>query len=612
MTAASRNLRTLPLLALLSLSACDPEPAPQPSPVDGPTASLKGQLTLEPDTQLNGPVRLALAWYPTLLAEDTGTLTRPTGIVTEDLAFTGSFPTSYTFDVRNPPPADALVELGEGMKGKGAVGILLAYNDGNGNGTLDTIPADGAPVDHVLGASLAWTRPPAFMVVYLDSAQAPATGLKQGFNLVRINDNLTSAVVPLDTSIPLSLHDDPMLDAFVCEAAWDGDPEQVPCGLPGHEDPVDAELSLTGEAVFHGNAADVSLDVRRDDVPVGDAQVTVGDAVATYDAESGHYTLHLDDASAVVESGLMTLVARQGDGVVGRTVVVPSDFQVTHPTVPMSYSPGAKVLAAWSKSQGASHYKVKVFAGEKVLGADLTTDPRLELHTDAYQGPAVLHIEAVDITEGLAMRRVREVPISFTACDSVTEGSGLTVDGYFLQYARDIFGGDESSEVYADVKDDGVSVTDAKVLLSGWNVPYLREVGGYSNGFFTIGGGEGLGDAVELRVMRQDEVLCRTLTLPGDFTVHLEGARSRPTGSSLSMSWTRAEGAAQYELWAGKTFYEPLYSASTNELGYTFDRIDYVGELSMRISAVAHPAHNDTLGWMDVKRARLGAAQFTE
>ncbi|QSQ26781.1 hypothetical protein JY651_18465 [Pyxidicoccus parkwayensis] len=614
MTTARRSFRSFSLLALLSLSACDSKPEDtDPPPSNGPAATLRGQLTMEPDTELNGPVRLALAWYPTLLAGDTGTLMQPTGIVTEDLAFSGGFPASYTFDVRTPPPADALVELGEGMKGKGAAGILLAYNDGNGNGTLDTIPADGAPVDHVLGASLAWTRPPAFMVIYLDSAQAPATGLKQGFNLMRINSNLSSELVPLDTSIPLSLHDDPMLDAFVCEAAWDGNTEQVPCGLPGHEAPDEDTLELFADAVFKGNAADFSLAVSQDGASVKDAQVTVGDLVAAYDAERGRYILHLDEASTVVESGLVTLVARRGDAAVGRTVVVPSDFQVTWPTVPMSYSPGAPMQVAWTKSQGATRYSVRVIAGEGyALASTGTQKTSLSVTPEAYEGTATLRIEAINVNDRLMMRRVREVPLSFTACDTVTPGSGLTVEGYFMQLAPDFLGGEESSEVHADVKDDGVSVTDAKVLLSGWDVPYVREVGAFHNGFYTLGGGTGLGDTVELRVMRQGEVLCRTLTLPGDFALHLDAPVRRPTGSSWSMDWTRAQGAVQYELWLGKSFNEPVYSASTNELEYTFENIDFVGELDLRFSAVAHPAHNDTLGWMDVKRTRIGSATFTQ
>lgn len=613
MTAASRSSRSLLLAALFSLSACEPTPEPgpppRPPPAKGPEARLQGQFTLTPGTKLDGPVGLALAWYPALLTGDSGTLSKPASIVTDSVPYSGGFPAAWLFDVKRAPPAEALVQLGDGMVGKGAVGILLAFSDGNGNGRLDTIPADGTPVDHVLGASLEWTRPPAFMVVYLDSAQAPSTGLQQGFNLMRISDNLSSQVVPLSTRIPLALHEDPLLDAFVCEAAWDDTAERAPCGLSGDVEPDEAVLSLHGGVALHGNQLDVTLDVRRDEVSVADAEVKVGDRVATYDAERGRYTLHLDDASAVAEGGFVSLEARRGDLLVGRTVLIPSEFQVTWPTVPVSYSPGAEVQVAWTQSQGASDYSVRVLGKDEVLASDITRRQSLRLATEPYEGTAVVRVEAVDSNDGVVARRVREVPISFSTCDTVTPGSGLTVEGFYAQHPADMPGW-ESGEVRAEVKDEGEFVTDARVMLGEWDVPYVKEVGAFSNGFISTG--EGLGDTVELRVMRQGEVLCRTLTVPGDFSLSLEGPPSRPSGSPLSVSWTRAERAVQYELWLGEGLEAPLYSASTNELEYTFEQVDYVGELSLRFSAISHPAHNDTLGWMDVKRTRRSGATFTE
>ncbi|MBZ4416836.1 hypothetical protein [Myxococcus sp. RHSTA-1-4] len=613
MFAAPRRSRSALLLSLFTLSACGggntpPPPTTNPPPAEKPLATLQGQLAPTPGTEVTRPVRLALAWYPGLLTEGPGPVSNPLGIVTEDVAYPGGFPASYTFDVTSPPPAEALVQLGDGMRGRGSVGILLAYDDRNGNTTLDTIPADGTPVDRVLGASLAWTRPPAFMVVYLDSAQAPATGLKQGFNLVRITDNLTSQVVPLTTPIPLSLHDDPMLDAFVCEAAWDDTVEQAPCGL-GDEEPVEGLLTLGGELVVNGTRADVSLEVRRDGESVKAAQVTVGDEVATYDATLERYTLHLEDTSGTLGSGLVTVMAKVGEAEVARTVVVPGDFQVTWPTLPMSYSPGASVRVAWTLARGASDYTASVVAGDQVLASDETQGRWLELSPLAYGGDATVRVVASEESDGLVVRRVRELPISFTSCDSVTEGSELTVEGEFEQYAWDILQ-QEASSVRVEVKDGGIAVTDAKVMLSGWDVPYLNEQGAYSNGFYSLGPPV-FGDTVELRVMREGEVLCRTLTLPGDFDLTLHGEAERPTGSPLAVSWTRAPGAVRYDLLLEPALQQPLYSASTNELEYTFEKVDAVGNLSLRVAAVAHPAHNDTLGWMDVKRLRLGGATFT-
>ncbi|QRK07453.1 hypothetical protein JQX13_46825 [Archangium violaceum] len=537
-------------------------------------------------------------------------MTGPVGIVTEDVAYSGGFPADYSFDVTSAPPAEAMVQLGDGMQGKGAVGILLAYSDRNGNALLDTIPADGTPVDRVLGASLDWTRLPAFMVVYLDSVQSPATGLKQGFNLVRIADNLMSGVVPPTTPIPMALHDDPLLDAFVCEASWDDTAERSPCGLPG-EEPVEGVLTLGGELLFLEAWAEVSLEVRRDGRSVEAAQVTVGGRSATYDAALERYTLHLEDASALLDSGLVTVKARQGDEEVVNTVVVPADFQVTWPTTPMSYSPGEAVQARWTQSQGASRYEVSVLAGDQVLASGVTGERALLLTPRAHEGAAVLRVGVAEESGGLAVRRVREVPISFTRCDTVTEGSGLTVEGVFEHHPWDSYAG-EWGEVRVVVKDEGVQVTDARVRLGEWSVPYRSEVGAFHESIYAFFEGEPMIDAtVELRVMRGGEVLCRTLTPPGDFDLTLDGPSSRPTGSALTARWTRAPGAVWYELGLGGSPQQSLYSASTNELEFTFGRIDYVGNLVLRFGAVSHPAHNDTLGWMDVKRLYLGNTTFT-
>jgi hypothetical protein len=615
MFATSRSTRSLLLLGLFSLSACDNEPQPkpgQPPPVTAtPRATFKGQLTLTPGTPSMSPVHLALAWYPSLFSEQAGPLSNPRAIFTENVGYSNGFPAAYTFNVTSPPPAEALVQLGDGLEGKGAVGILLAYRDRNGNGTLDTIPEDGAAVDFVVGASLAWTQPPAFMVMYLDSAQAPSTGLKQGFNLVRLTDNLTSEVVPLTTPIPMALSDDRMLDAFVCEAAWDNDTEQLPCGLTG-EAPSESALALAGELVVRETHVDLSLEVRRDDTLLTDAQVSVGGALAAYDAAQGRYTLHVEDGSALLETGLVRVTVRHGDEESVRTVVVPEDFRVTMPTAPMSYSPGSEMHVAWTLEDAVSRYEVAVLAGEQVLASGTSETSWLKLQPELYEGAAVLRVEAVAGTvenEHIVVRRVREVPLDFSACDTVTPGSGLTVDGEFARYPKDIFGW-ESSEVRAEVKEDGVHVTDAKVTLSGWDVPYVLEVGAFHNGIISMGE-QGLGDTLELRVMRQGEVLCRTLQVPGAFDLTVEGQLRRPTGSPLAVRWTKSEGAVRYDLRLGTSRYSPLYSASTNELEYTFEKVDHVGELGLRFAAVAAPAHNDALGTFDVMRVMPAGAIFT-
>ena len=184
------------------------------------------------------------------------------------------------------------------------------------------------------------------------------------------------------------------------------------------------------------------------------------------------------------------------------------------------------------------------------------------------------------------------------------------MDGELSRYPADFFGW-ESSEVRAEVKDHGVHVTDAKVTIAGWNVPYVNQMGAFHNGIISMGP-ERLGDTLELRVMRQDEVLCRTLQVPGAFDLTVEGAAHRPSGSPLAVRWTQSPGAVRYDLRLSESYDSPLYFASTNELEYTFEKVDHVGTLSLRFAAVAQPAHNDTLGWMDVMRVVPGGATFTE
>ncbi|MGC4001576.1 MAG: hypothetical protein QM767_30595 [Anaeromyxobacter sp.] len=208
----------------------------------GSHPSLSGQLRASEGGAAQGPLRLALAWYPGLLAAEGEPISQPGHIATQDLAYEGALPQAYTFSLQGAPPASVLQAMPEGYTGEGAVGVLLAYRDGNDNGALDTIPADGSPVDHVVGASLDWAAAPAYLVAYLTEDQDPASGLEAGFNLIEISDAEDAAVVPFGTAVPLTIGEGgPLLDLFVCEAAWDGSSAEVPCGLVPEEPALQAQ-----------------------------------------------------------------------------------------------------------------------------------------------------------------------------------------------------------------------------------------------------------------------------------------------------------------------------------------------------------------------------------
>jgi hypothetical protein len=112
-------------------------------------------MSAQPGHTVTGPVRLALVWLPAApgTGAEGGVVEMDAfELVTEDVTYEGSFPLSYRFDIFQPPPAHVLSTLDEGFQGKGAFGYLLAYQDLNGNGKLDSIPMTGAPVDRVIAS----------------------------------------------------------------------------------------------------------------------------------------------------------------------------------------------------------------------------------------------------------------------------------------------------------------------------------------------------------------------------------------------------------------------------------------------------------------------------
>ncbi len=278
-------------------------------------------------------MRLALAWYPGMLRENEAgmSLSQPKAIVTNGSASSVTAPASYRFEVLSPPPAEALLPLPDGFHGKGAMGLLLAYADGNANTRLDTIPPEGPPVDQVLGSSLEWTASPAFLIVYVDSEQPAATGLSKGFNLVKVTDAQSHAVVPASTPIPLALSGGPLLDLFVCEAAWNGSESQSPCGLDlGTGEPT-GELSLAGTVSVYGGILKVDLTVALVGEPVDDAVITLGGERIPFVPESGHYEASSLDPALLTRAGGAELHVSARGQEVRRTLMASGGFENPRP-----------------------------------------------------------------------------------------------------------------------------------------------------------------------------------------------------------------------------------------------------------------------------------------
>jgi hypothetical protein len=416
-----RRLTFLLLSLVLTLAGCGDEVV-GPEHSGQPLLTLEGQMNAEPGATVPTQVRLAFVWYPQWLAAEDTTQAQstPLQVITEDLVYQGSFPANYRFHLYRPPPDSALAELGEGLQGKGAFGILLAYEDKNANGKLDPIAMEGAPVDRVIGSSLLGDSRSAFAVVYVNTEQPANTGLEPGFNLIKAVNSQSSAVVPHSTPLPLNLTSGgAIFDAFVCEAGWLTFLFMDACGLKGGEIIEPSTLAVDGRVVLEGTQAVVDLKVLLDNEPRQDARVTLSGRELEYDTVRAAYALTERDSALLTPGGSFELVISLGSDTLRRTFRMPGSFDITAPATNASVSRGQNLLVQWTASQGATSY----YAGFEAMNAGMSILAEQgalsqSFDTAGASGQATARVEArmdpTDIEAWVTTAVVREQAFSFS------------------------------------------------------------------------------------------------------------------------------------------------------------------------------------------------------
>jgi hypothetical protein len=94
-------------------------------------------------------VRVAVVWRNI----DAGGQGQVAYSVSQDLPVQPVFPSSFVVQLDGPPPAAALGVL-QGLDVPIALGVVVAYEDLNGDGKLDLVPSDaGAFIDRIVGAN---------------------------------------------------------------------------------------------------------------------------------------------------------------------------------------------------------------------------------------------------------------------------------------------------------------------------------------------------------------------------------------------------------------------------------------------------------------------------
>jgi hypothetical protein len=218
-----RNIaRSLLPIAALAAAGCgdgavDPDFAP-------PYVTFQGVITSS-DADVPAEPRVALAWQN--LDPDADAALK----VAQELGVRTEFPVTFELDVTTLPPEEAMVTDDELGAARFAVGTILVYADGNGNGAADLLPLDAVTsIDTVLGV------PERIFILYIEG-ELPAEVLEQipvepGFNLLREpiyepSPGCTeecpppppvAEVLPLDTEIEIALTADPELARFLCAA----------------------------------------------------------------------------------------------------------------------------------------------------------------------------------------------------------------------------------------------------------------------------------------------------------------------------------------------------------------------------------------------------------
>lgn len=406
----------LSMIALFLFAACGEVEGPAYR--GAPLVSLRGQLSASPMLETSSDLHLAIAWYPHIGIDRA--LSQPRAIVAQDIVDPETFPLAYQFDLYGPPPPEALGDL-SGVDGppRAAVGVLLAYEDKNGNGALDTLSPGDSPKDRVLGASWEFFERSGFMVVYVDGLTVPQSrnatmaALRPGVNVVG-----KDGVAALDAEIPLHLDGDALLNLFVCEEVFATSEVslEAPCGVGATTE----FLHLNGEVLLTQGETRVSIEVYGNDAaPVSGATVTLG-GHALSEAAAGVYGLTDSTGTLLSPGNSYELSASSGAGAGAAanaiTVVVPGAFDVTSPSAG-AVVPSGTFTVAWTPSSNAAFYRVRAGtpSGE-VFFEDETQDTSYSLGPISHSGAARVTVRAHAQTAEESVTAIveRTVDISMT------------------------------------------------------------------------------------------------------------------------------------------------------------------------------------------------------
>lgn len=390
-------MKPLRLVALCALAASCSGGGTTPAP----QLKVQGRLVSTDPGSQGTPLRLAMAWYPDF--GGTSPASPAAAIVMQEkVTYEGNFPIDFTFETSGAPPASALFDLSaSGGSGHIGYGVLLAYQDGNGNRTFDPIPHGGAPIDTIVGISVqdpALPPPPrSHYVVYLDGRPGPADywaafPLKQGYNLIEVRNNFGVEPVSMETSISIPVTGNASLGLYGCPDIFAVQGYmQVSCGI----DPYAGTYQAQGSVFSTPSGTRAYVQVYDGAGAIADAVLTVDGAAFTYDDVGQSYAWSTADRW----SGLHTLtLAVPGHGTETLPFTLPDPMVILAPASGTTLKRGAPVTISWAATPGTDFYDLYVLASDASgswLAHALTNETTITVTPAAYTGEAWFSVKAL-------------------------------------------------------------------------------------------------------------------------------------------------------------------------------------------------------------------------
>lgn len=330
-------------MACLLLAGCGQAKS---SAFEGPVlATLTGQISAPSNVQIDGPVEMALIWEKADTQD-------PAWMDAQGVDYAAHFPIDYTVGIHAPPPADALRGSTEAM------GLLVAYQDVNGNGVLDRIPVGGHAVDRIVGTSVG---PNAFMedgideyFVMFDESAANDFGSHgpTGFWIARLAGSFANPYLGAPDSIPITATDSRWANMVVCEGlegGW-GRIDQCLC-----RDPGDLFIQARLHAADAAGTAEALIGTC-DGPAKGAATVTLNGQPLSWAPDAGAYVLN-EAVRSTIRIGSNTFEASLSGHVSAKVSGTLHAVTLTSPASGATVRVGDSVTTTWTSTGKPYEYE---------------------------------------------------------------------------------------------------------------------------------------------------------------------------------------------------------------------------------------------------------------